>query len=45
MVVGSAILAFPVAVTEDAWHLGEGLPVINVMIIIALSLAFAALYG
>ena len=45
MVVGSAILAFPVAMTEDAWNLGEDLPVINVIIIIALSLAFVAWYG
>lgn len=45
MAMGSAILAYPVAMTEDAWDLGESLPVLNTIIIIILSLAFIAWYA
>ena len=45
IVIGSAILTFPVAMTEDAWNLGEDLPVLNTIIIIILSVSFVAWYA
>jgi uncharacterized membrane protein len=40
VVVGSAILAIPVAFTEETWNLGQTLPFLNVILIMALSLLF-----
>jgi uncharacterized membrane protein len=40
VVVGSSILAIPVAFTEETWNLGQTLPFLNVILIMALSLLF-----
>ena len=45
IVMGSAILAFPVAMTEEAWNLGKDLPGLSIIIIVVLSLVFIAWYG
>ena len=33
VIVGSAILAIPVSLTEEAWNLGEMLPTVNISLI------------
>ncbi len=43
--IGAVLLAFPVALTEDAWNLGNSLPVLNTIIIVVLSLSFTAWFG
>ena len=40
VIVGSAILAVPVAFTEETWNLGQSLPLINVIGVFAISLMF-----
>lgn len=42
--VGSAILAIPVAFTEEVWNLGVSLPLKNVLLISALSIFFIAIF-
>jgi uncharacterized membrane protein len=42
VIVGGAVLAVPVAFTEETWKLGETLPFINVLILSTLSLLFIA---
>lgn len=42
--VGSAMLAVPVALSEEAWTLGETLPTTNVLLLSALSLIFIAIF-
>ena len=44
VIVGAAILAVPVAFTEETWRLGETLPFRNVLILSALSILFIALF-
>lgn len=44
IIAGSSILAIPVAFTEEAWSLGELLPLINVLILGLTSLSFIAAY-
>jgi len=44
VVVGAAILAVPVAFTEETWKLGETLPFRNVLILSAISVLFIALF-
>jgi uncharacterized membrane protein len=44
VIVGAAILAVPVAFTEETWRLGETLPLRNVLILSAVSLLFIALF-
>jgi uncharacterized membrane protein len=39
IVIGSCVLGFPVAVTEEVWNLGETLPTWRVVVISALSIA------
>jgi len=43
--VGAVLLAFPVAMTEDAWNLGNELPVLNTIIIVVLSVSFTAWFN
>ncbi len=43
--IGAVLLAFPVALSEDAWNLGNNLPVLNTIVIVALSLAFTAWFS
>ena len=40
IIVGASILAIPVGFTEEAWSLGEKLPLVNVMALSFLSLIF-----
>tara|TARA_B100000508_G_scaffold137709_1_gene132730 strand:+ start:40199 stop:40705 length:507 start_codon:yes stop_codon:yes gene_type:complete len=42
--IGSALLAIPVSLTEEAWNLGESLPLINVGIISILSILMISVF-
>jgi uncharacterized membrane protein len=44
VVIGSALLAIPVSLTEEAWVLGESLPVDNIVIISLLSLIMISVF-
>lgn len=44
IVVGSTILAIPMAFTEETWQLGERLPLPNVLALSSLSLFFIAVF-
>lgn len=44
VIVGSAILAIPVSLTEEAWSLGEMLPLVNISLIAFLSLIFIGVF-
>lgn len=44
VLVGSSLLAIPMAFTAETWELGEQLPIINVIILSLLSLFFIALF-
>jgi uncharacterized membrane protein len=44
IVVGSALLAIPVAFTEEVWNLGEKLPLNNVIYLSILSLTMISLF-
>jgi|GEM_PF-845871 len=40
IIVGAAILAIPVGLTQEAWDLGQKLPIKNVVILMILSIVF-----
>ena len=44
IIAGSAILAVPVAFTEETWGLGETLPIQNVIMLGAISIVFISTY-
>ncbi|TXG35776.1 DUF2391 family protein [Seonamhaeicola maritimus] len=44
VIIGSAILAIPVSLTEEAWNLGETLPISNVSMIAAISLVLISVF-
>lgn len=44
VVVGSSLMAIPVSLTEEAWILGESLPVLNIVIIAVLSLLMISIF-
>lgn len=44
IIVGSAILAIPVAVTEEVWQLSIKLPFQNVIVLFIISILFISLY-
>lgn len=44
IMIGASILAVPVAYTEEAWNLGESLPFVNILTIMALSLVFISIF-
>jgi len=44
VIIGSALLAIPVSLTEEAWNLGETLPIFNVSIIASLSLILISVF-
>ncbi len=44
VIVGASILAIPVALTEEAWTLGERLPIINIISLAILSVSFIAIF-
>ena len=43
--VGSFALAVPIAFSEEAWKLGETLPLMNLSLIFILSIAFLSFYA
>lgn len=45
ILVGSALLAIPVAFTEEAWRLGRTLPIVNVAALAIISLALIAVFA
>lgn len=44
VIIGSALLAIPVSLTEEAWNLGETLPNFNVSMIAILSLVLISVF-
>lgn len=44
VIVGASLLSIPVAFTEEAWVLGNELPMLNVVCLSALSLLFIGLF-
>ncbi|TMM53174.1 DUF2391 family protein [Maribacter algarum] len=44
VIIGSALLAIPVSLTEEAWNLGKSLPIINVSIIAIISLILVSVF-
>lgn len=42
--VGAFALAVPVAFSEEAWHLGETLPLLNIGMLFSLSLLFLGVF-
>ncbi len=44
VVVGASVLAVPVAFTEETWNLGEELPLLNVLLLSAISIVFIGLF-
>ena len=45
IIIGSFALAVPISFSEEAWRLGESLPVSNLLLIFALSIAFLAFFA
>ena len=44
VVIGAALLAIPVSLTEEAWNLGELLPTANIILISVLSLMLISVF-
>lgn len=44
VVVGAALLAIPVSLTEEAWTLGKELPLFNIWLIVLLSLSLISAF-
>lgn len=44
VIIGSALLAIPISLTEEAWNLGETLPILNVSMISILSLTLISVF-
>lgn len=44
VIIGASILAVPVGFTEETWRLGETLPFINVLGLLALSVFFVTMF-
>jgi len=44
IIVGASVLAIPVGFTEEAWRLGERLPLLNVIMLGVVSIAFIAAF-
>lgn len=45
IVVGSTLLAFPIAITEEVWNLGKEISVFSTVILVLLSLLFLATFS
>lgn len=43
--IGAFALAVPISFSEEAWRLGETLPLLNLLFIFVLSMAFLSLYA
>lgn len=44
VIIGSAALSVPIAFSEELWNLSMSLPILNIIFILLLSLAFINLY-
>lgn len=44
VIIGASILAVPVGFTEETWGLGENLPILNTLGLLALSLIFISTF-
>lgn len=44
VIIGSALLAIPVSLTEEAWNLGETLPISNVLMIATISIVLISVF-
>lgn len=44
VIIGSALLAIPVSLTEEAWNLGESLPNLNISILSIVSLLLVSIF-
>ena len=42
--IGAFVLAVPISFSEEAWQLGESLPVVNLLLLFALSFLFLAFF-
>jgi uncharacterized membrane protein len=45
LIVGASVLSVPIAFTEEAWNLSRTLPIINLLVIVFLSVAFIGIYA
>ena len=45
IIVGSVVLAFPVAITEEVWNLGTTLPLASAIVMVVASLVFIAWFA
>ena len=45
IIIGAFALAVPISFSEEAWRLGETLPLFNLFLIMALSIFFLALFA
>jgi len=45
IIVGSVVLAFPVAITEEVWNLGTTLPLGSAIFMVVASLVFTAWFA
>ena len=45
VIVGAFALAVPISFSEEAWRLGESLPLANLMLVFLLSISFLALFA
>ncbi|GAA5190448.1 DUF2391 family protein [Ferrimonas gelatinilytica] len=45
LIIGAFALAVPVSFSEEAWHLGETLPTLNLLLVVLLSLGFLSIYA
>jgi len=44
VIIGAFALAVPIAFTEEAWHLAQSLPLLNLFSIFCLSICFISIY-
>ncbi|MBN2721463.1 MAG: DUF2391 family protein [Campylobacterales bacterium] len=45
IIIGAFVLAVPISFSEEAWRLGETLPLFNLFLIVTLSVSFLALFA
>ncbi|MDD3500552.1 MAG: DUF2391 family protein, partial [Sulfurovum sp.] len=45
IIIGAFALAVPISFSEEAWRLGETLPLFNLLLVVILSVCFLALFA
>ena len=45
LAIGAFVLAVPISFSEEAWRIGETLPLGNLLLLVSLSLGFISLYA